>query len=314
MLIVAKGSGKPSHGVGAARLHQRTGTSNSFGGYTKVRRIDGSFTMRKTSPSPSGVGGGASSAASPSGGTTSIGGGSGSVLDRAVSDLVVRATDSFVKKYDPENHDPTYAATHGQWTNLVRAIEGVSAGLGDATTVLLDLPTTSIGDPACWLRGDSRSRGSQHAIKSRLMIIDLHARTGDPIRSSFYDGEAFRPHFPADLLRLPDLVALRSRCGQACAELDSTRLWLEAVTDAGENADLLARVEEEMGVWMPCAAEALPALDAALSTAARAVTEDGLQTLPQQLAQLAELHDVGALSDEEFAQAKSHVLAGHAQP
>lgn len=286
--------------------------SNSFGGYTKARRSDGSFTMRKTSPSPSGVGGGAYSAASPSGGTTSIGGGSGSVLDRTMREALARRTDAFVEKYDPENRDLAYAATHGQWTNLVRMIEAVSESLGDATTALLDLPTTSIGDPACWMRSDSPSLGKQIA-KSRLTIVDLYARSGDPIRSSFYDGEAFRPQLPADLLRLPDLVALRSRCGKACAELDSTRLWLEAVTEAGENADLLARLEEEMGVWMPCAAEALPALDAALSTAARAVTEDGLQTLPQQLAQLAELHDVGALSDEEFAQAKSHVLAGHAQ-
>lgn len=313
MLIVAKGSGKPSHGVGSSRLHQRTGTTNAFGGYTKVRRSDGSFTMRKTSQGVSGGGDGAYSAANSSWGTTSIGGGSGSALDRAVRDTLVSRTESFVQKYDPENRDLAYAATHGQWTNLVRMIEAVSEALGDATTALLDLPTTSIGDPACWIRSDSPSRGKQ-LVKSRLTIVDLYARSGGPIRSGFYDGDDFRPQFPADLLRLPDLVALRSRCGQACAELDSTRLWLEAVTDAAENEDLLARLEEEMRAWMPCAAEALPALDAALSTAARAVTQDGPQTLPQQLAQLAELYDVGALSDEEFEQAKSHVLAGSAKP
>jgi len=34
--------------VSAARLHQSTGTSNSFGGYTKVNHNNGSFSMRKT--------------------------------------------------------------------------------------------------------------------------------------------------------------------------------------------------------------------------------------------------------------------------
>ena len=37
-----------SKGVGAARLHQKSGSSNSFSGYTKVNKGNGSFTMKKT--------------------------------------------------------------------------------------------------------------------------------------------------------------------------------------------------------------------------------------------------------------------------
>ena len=38
-----------SKGISAARLHQKSGTSNSFGGYTKVDKGSGNFTMKKTS-------------------------------------------------------------------------------------------------------------------------------------------------------------------------------------------------------------------------------------------------------------------------
>jgi len=56
-MIVAKnssrgGTGKSSSsskGVSSARLHQKSGSSNSFGGYTKVNQGNGNFTMRKTS-------------------------------------------------------------------------------------------------------------------------------------------------------------------------------------------------------------------------------------------------------------------------
>lgn len=41
-------SGSSSSGVSRARLHQKTGSSNSFGGYTKVAKTDGTFRMRKT--------------------------------------------------------------------------------------------------------------------------------------------------------------------------------------------------------------------------------------------------------------------------
>ena len=37
-----------SKGVSQARLSQRSGSENSFGGYTKVSRDDGTFRMRKT--------------------------------------------------------------------------------------------------------------------------------------------------------------------------------------------------------------------------------------------------------------------------
>jgi len=37
-----------SSGVSSARLHQKTGSSNAFGGYTKTRSNDGTFRMRKT--------------------------------------------------------------------------------------------------------------------------------------------------------------------------------------------------------------------------------------------------------------------------
>jgi hypothetical protein len=38
-----------SKGVSSARLHQKAGTSNSFGGYTKVNKGGGNFTMKPTS-------------------------------------------------------------------------------------------------------------------------------------------------------------------------------------------------------------------------------------------------------------------------
>lgn len=44
-------SGKSSSStprVSSARLNQKSGSSNSFGGYTKVNRGDGSFRMRKS--------------------------------------------------------------------------------------------------------------------------------------------------------------------------------------------------------------------------------------------------------------------------
>ena len=41
-------SGSSSRGVSAARLHQKSGSGNTFGGYTKVDRGDGTFRMRKT--------------------------------------------------------------------------------------------------------------------------------------------------------------------------------------------------------------------------------------------------------------------------
>lgn len=41
-------SGQRPNAVSPARLHQQTGTANSFGGYTKVNHNNGSFSMRKT--------------------------------------------------------------------------------------------------------------------------------------------------------------------------------------------------------------------------------------------------------------------------
>lgn len=41
-------SSRSSTGVSAARLHQKSGPSNSFGGYTKVNKGNGNFTMQKT--------------------------------------------------------------------------------------------------------------------------------------------------------------------------------------------------------------------------------------------------------------------------
>lgn len=37
-----------SRGVSAARLSQKSGSRNSFGGYTKVNKGNGSFTMKRT--------------------------------------------------------------------------------------------------------------------------------------------------------------------------------------------------------------------------------------------------------------------------
>jgi hypothetical protein len=41
-------SGKSSKGVSQVRLSQKTGSANSFGGYTKAKRSNGSFTMKKS--------------------------------------------------------------------------------------------------------------------------------------------------------------------------------------------------------------------------------------------------------------------------
>ena len=43
---VGKSTG--SKAVSAARLHQKSGSSSSFGGYTKVHHNNGSFSMKKT--------------------------------------------------------------------------------------------------------------------------------------------------------------------------------------------------------------------------------------------------------------------------
>lgn len=49
---MAKGySGKSygsSRGVSSARLNQKSGSRNSFGGYTKVKTGNGTFSMRRT--------------------------------------------------------------------------------------------------------------------------------------------------------------------------------------------------------------------------------------------------------------------------
>ncbi len=44
------GAGKSSgsKAVSAARLHQKSGSGSSFGGYTKVNHGNGSFSMKKT--------------------------------------------------------------------------------------------------------------------------------------------------------------------------------------------------------------------------------------------------------------------------
>ncbi len=42
------GGRSSSRGVSSSRLHQRSGSSNAFGGYAKVQRGDGSFRMRPT--------------------------------------------------------------------------------------------------------------------------------------------------------------------------------------------------------------------------------------------------------------------------
>jgi len=41
-------AGNPSKGVSSARLHQKCGFSRPLGGYTKVNRGNGSFTIKKT--------------------------------------------------------------------------------------------------------------------------------------------------------------------------------------------------------------------------------------------------------------------------
>ncbi len=40
---------KSSKGVSVARLHQKSGPTNSFAGYTKVNKGNGNFAMKKTS-------------------------------------------------------------------------------------------------------------------------------------------------------------------------------------------------------------------------------------------------------------------------
>ena len=45
----ASQTGSSSGSVSSARLHQKSGTSNAFGGYTKVNNPDGTFRMRKSS-------------------------------------------------------------------------------------------------------------------------------------------------------------------------------------------------------------------------------------------------------------------------
>jgi hypothetical protein len=42
-------SGSNTSGVSSARLHQKSGSNNSFGGYSKERNADGTFRMRKSS-------------------------------------------------------------------------------------------------------------------------------------------------------------------------------------------------------------------------------------------------------------------------
>lgn len=39
---------RSSKDVSSARLHQQSGSSNSFGGYTKVNLGNGDFTMKRT--------------------------------------------------------------------------------------------------------------------------------------------------------------------------------------------------------------------------------------------------------------------------
>ena len=44
----AGSSSRGSRGVSPARLSQKTGSSNAFGGYAKVKNADGTFRMRST--------------------------------------------------------------------------------------------------------------------------------------------------------------------------------------------------------------------------------------------------------------------------
>jgi hypothetical protein len=41
-------SGTSASKVSSARLHQKSGTRNAFGGYTKVKKGNGTFRMRPT--------------------------------------------------------------------------------------------------------------------------------------------------------------------------------------------------------------------------------------------------------------------------
>lgn len=41
-------SGSSKSSVSAARLHQKTGSSNAFGGYSKVNKGNGTFRMNKS--------------------------------------------------------------------------------------------------------------------------------------------------------------------------------------------------------------------------------------------------------------------------
>lgn len=40
--------GSNAGGVSSARLHQRSGSSNAFGGYAKIANNDGTYRMRKS--------------------------------------------------------------------------------------------------------------------------------------------------------------------------------------------------------------------------------------------------------------------------
>lgn len=44
----ASKTGSSTRGASAARLHQKSGPSHAFGGYTKVNNTDGTFRMRKS--------------------------------------------------------------------------------------------------------------------------------------------------------------------------------------------------------------------------------------------------------------------------
>ena len=45
-----------SKGVTSARLHQKSGAANSFGGYTKVNKGNGNFTMKPSGTKKTGSG------------------------------------------------------------------------------------------------------------------------------------------------------------------------------------------------------------------------------------------------------------------
>lgn len=51
----SKGNGT-AKSVSSARLHQKSGASNSYGGYTKVNQGNGNFTMKPTGSRNTGSG------------------------------------------------------------------------------------------------------------------------------------------------------------------------------------------------------------------------------------------------------------------